>query len=105
MYGSLIDTYVTEGLLTSEGGMVSAPSSEGQASNCSVCGTGMVNQGNVGDTDTCLKCLGQTFENMKFDASGFSVAGLEVGPGEVNPGGMFDGLFSGIELEEGEISI
>ena len=85
--------------------MSPSPSPQGHASNCSICGSGMVNQGNVGDTDTCIKCMGQNFEDMKFDASGFSTEGMEIGPGEVVPGGFMDGLFDGIELKEGEISI
>mgnify|MGYP001399135669 CR=1 FL=1 len=104
MYGSLIDTYIAEGLLTTGGGMVAAPSPEGHASNCSVCGHGMINQGSVGDTDMCISCYSDlSHGEISLKDGEFDTGGIEAQEGEFS----FDmgDAFSGIELKQGEISI
>ncbi len=104
MYSSLIDTYISEGLLTTGGGMVPTPSSAGQASNCSVCGQGMINQGQSGDTDMCIKCYKDLEEgDISLRQGEFDTSGIEAKEGEFS----FDmsDAFKGIELKQGEISI
>ncbi len=104
MYGSLIESYVSEGLLSSEGGMVPAPSSQGRSSECSKCGHGMINQGEVGDTDMCISCYNDLSQGeISLKSGEFDTTGIEAREGEFS----FDmsGMFEGIEIKPGEISI
>ncbi len=107
MFSSLIETYVSQGLLTTGGGMSPTPSSEGQASNCSVCGSGMINQGQPGDTDMCISCykdLNKGDISLEDDEFSKQLSGnIEAQTGDFS----FDmsDAFAGIELKQGEISI
>ena len=104
MYGSLIESYVSEGLLSKEGGMVPAPSSAGRSSDCSKCGNSMINQGEVGDTDMCISCMRDLKEgDISLRKGEFDTSGIEARQGEFS----FDmgDAFKGIEIQPGEISI